>query len=344
MNEQRLWEAVEARDARWDGKFVFAVKSTGVYCRPSCPARRPGRAQVRYFPAPEAAERAGFRACRRCNPREDPGLALVERACRRMEAGQAKLGALGAELGVTAQRLARLFRKHLGITPRQYAEAQRIDAFRAEVRNGRSVTDALYQAGYGSGSRLYERASAELGMTPATYRRGGTGMRIGYSVVECGLGRLLVAATERGVCAVSLGNAEAGLEAALYLEFPGAEIERDDERLRRWTSALVKQLEGAGAAAELPLDVRATGFQRRVWEELRKIPWGQTRTYGEVARSLGQPTAARAVARACATNPAALAIPCHRVVPSAGGVGGYRWGAERKAKLIETEAACSVKS
>jgi AraC family transcriptional regulator of adaptative response/methylated-DNA-[protein]-cysteine methyltransferase len=345
MNEQQLWRAVETRDARWDGKFVFAVKSTGVYCRPSCPARRPRQAQVRYFPAPVAAERAGFRACRRCNPREDPGLALVERACRRIEAGAAaRLDDLAAEFGVTTQRLARLFRKHLGITPRQYVEARRIGAFRSEVRNGRSVTDALYQAGYGSGSRLYERAPAELGMTPATYRRGGAGVRIAYSVVECGLGRLLVAGTERGICAVSLGSAEAGLEAALYLEFPGAEIERDDDRLRGWTSALAKQLEGTEPSAELPLDVRATGFQRRVWEELRKIPWGQTRTYGEVARALGQPTAARAVARACATNPAALAIPCHRVVPAAGGVGGYRWGAARKAKLLETEAACSPKS
>jgi len=343
VNRQQLWKAVETRDARWDGKFVFAVESTGIYCRPSCPARRPRQAQVRYFPAPEAAERAGFRACRRCKPREDSGLALVERACRRIEAGVGA-GPLAAELGITAQRLARLFRKHLGITPRQYAEARRIDAFRSEVRGGRSVTDALYEAGYGSGSRLYERASAELGMTPATYRRGGAGVRISYSVVECGLGRLLVAGTERGISAVALGNAEAGLEAALFLEFPGAEIQRDDDRLRQWTSALVRQLEGQEPSAELPLDVRATSFQRRVGEELRKIPWGQTRTYGEVARALGQPRAARAVARACATNPAALAIPCHRVVPAGGGVGGYRWGAVRKARLIEAEAGCSPRS
>jgi AraC family transcriptional regulator of adaptative response/methylated-DNA-[protein]-cysteine methyltransferase len=268
----------------------------------------------------------------------------VERACRKIEAGAARLDELAAESGVTAQRLARLFRRHLGVTPRQYAQARRIDTFRSEVRSGRSVTDALYQAGYGSGSRLYERASAELGMTPATYRRGGAGVRIAYSVVECPLGRLLVAGTERGICAVSLGKSEAGLEAGLFLEFPGAEIQRDDDRLHRWTSALVSQLEGVGASADLPLDVRATGFQRRVWEELRKIPPGQTRTYGEVARAVGQPTAARAVARACATNPAALAIPCHRVVPAGGGAGGYRWGAGRKARLLKTEAVCSPKS
>jgi AraC family transcriptional regulator of adaptative response/methylated-DNA-[protein]-cysteine methyltransferase len=339
-----LWRAVEARDARWDGRFVFAVESTGIYCRPSCPARRPRRGGVRYFAEADAAERAGFRACRRCHPREDAGLALVERACRRIEAARPGMGALAAELGVTTGRLVRLFRKHLGITPRQYAEARRIGAFREEVRGGRSVTDALYEAGYGSGSRLYERAAAELGMTPAAYRRGGPGVRISYSVVECALGRLLVAATGRGICAVSLGSAEAGLEAALYLEFPGAEIARDDEGLREWTDALAKQIEGREPAAGLPLDVRATGFQRRVWEELRKIPWGQRRTYGEIARAVGRPAAARAVARACATNPAALAIPCHRVTPAAGGVGGYRWGAERKARLLETEAACSHKS
>jgi AraC family transcriptional regulator of adaptative response/methylated-DNA-[protein]-cysteine methyltransferase len=344
MDQEQQWRAVETRDARWDGKFVFAVKSTGVYCRPSCPARRPRREQVRYFPAPDAAERAGFRACRRCNPREDAGLALVERACRRIEAGTVRLAELAAELGITAQRLARLFHWHLGITPRQYAEARRIGAFRSEVRNGRSVADALYEAGYGSGSRLYERAPAELGMTPAAYRRGGAGTRIAYSVVDCALGRLLVAGTERGICAVSLGKAEAGLEAALFLEFPGAEIHRDDDGLRQWTGELVRRLEGVEPSAELPLDVRATSFQRRVWEELRKIPWGQTRTYGEVAKALGQPAAARAVARACATNPAALVIPCHRVVPAGGGTGGYRWGASRKSRLLRTEAACSRKS
>jgi AraC family transcriptional regulator of adaptative response/methylated-DNA-[protein]-cysteine methyltransferase len=344
MDEERLWQAVETRDTRWDGKFVFAVKSTGVYCRPSCPARRPRREQVRYFAVPDAAERAGFRPCRRCHPREDPGVAVVERACRRLEAGadgRLRLDRLAGELGVTSQRLARLFRRHLGITPQQYVQARRIEAFRSEVRNGRSIASALYQAGYGSGSRLYERAPAELGMTPAAYRRGGAGARIAYSVVKCGLGRLLVAGTERGICMVSLGSSEAGLEAALFLEFPGAEIQRDDDGLRSWTRELEARLEGVEPSADLPLDVRATGFQRRVWEELRKIPWGKTRTYGEIARALGQPTAARAVARACATNPAALVIPCHRVVPAGGGAGGYRWGAERKSRLLRTEAACS---
>jgi AraC family transcriptional regulator of adaptative response/methylated-DNA-[protein]-cysteine methyltransferase len=344
VDEERYWQAVEGRETRWDGQFVYAVQSTGVYCRPSCPARRPRREQVRFFAAPDAAERAGYRPCRRCHPREDAGLAVVERACRRIEKSNPGLEALAAEQGMSAQRLTRLFRRHLGITPRQYAGAHKMAAFRTEVRNGASVTEALYEAGYGSGSRLYERAHAELGMTPAAYRRGATGVRIGYSVVGCPLGRLLVAATEKGICMVSLGSAEAGLEAALYLEFPGAEIERDDGRLREWTAALVGQLEGEQPAARLPLDIRATGFQRRVWEELRRIPPGMTRSYGEVARAIERPTAARAVARACATNPVALVIPCHRVVRNDGAVGGYRWGVKRKEKLLAMEAACSRKS
>ena len=298
---------------------------------------------MRFFAAPDAAERAGFRPCRRCHPREDPGLGAVERACRRIEKGDPGLEALAAELGLTPQRLARLFRRHLGVTPRQYADARKMDTFRSEVKTGRSVTAALYEAGYGSGSRLYERAPSQLGMTPATYRRGAVGERIAYSIVECPLGRLLVGATERGICMVSLGSAEAGLEAALYLEFPGAEIRRDDGRLREWTTALLRQLDGAQPAVELPLDIRATGFQRRVWEELRRIPAGATRSYGEIARAIERPTAARAVARACATNPAALVIPCHRVVRNDGALGGYRWGVERKGRLLKMEAECSRK-
>jgi AraC family transcriptional regulator of adaptative response/methylated-DNA-[protein]-cysteine methyltransferase len=347
MNTEAYWRAVEGRDAHWDGRFVYAVRSTKVYCRPSCPSRRPRRQQVQFFPSPEAAERAGFRACRRCHPREDPGLAIIERACRRIEASSnsaVTLDALAAELKITPERLARLFRRHLGITPKQYADAQKMAAFRAAVQNGRSVTEALYDAGFGSGSRLYERAHAQLGMTPATYRRGGSGMRIVYSIVECPLGRLLVAATDRGICAVCLGSAESGLESALWLEFPGAQIHRDDAWLREWTRTLQRHLEGAEPSPELPLDIRATGFQRRVWEELRRIPYGSTRTYGEVARTLGQPTAARAVARACATNPAAIVIPCHRVVRNDGGMGGYRWGIARKKQLIAKEAACSLKN
>ncbi|MGC9972574.1 MAG: bifunctional DNA-binding transcriptional regulator/O6-methylguanine-DNA methyltransferase Ada [Bryobacteraceae bacterium] len=343
MDDERCWRAVAGRDAAFDGEFVFAVRSTGVYCRPSCPARRPRREQVRFFETAQAAEGAGFRACRRCRPqdRRKAESEVVELACHLLPC---PLKTLAEELGLSPRRLSRMFQRLLGVTLRQYADTQRLGAFKARVRNGGEVTDALYHAGYGSSSRLYERAAAQLGMTPATYRRGGRGVRIAYSIVGCPLGRLLVAATERGICALSLGNSDAQLEAALGEEFPQAEIRRDEAGLGGWTGALVKHLEGAQPALDLALDIRATAFQRRVWEELRKIPYGGTRTYSEIARAIGRPTAARAVARACATNPVSVVIPCHRVVRGDGGLGGYRWGLERKRALLETEARCSPES
>jgi len=343
MDDERCWRAVAGRDAAFDGEFVFAVRSTGVYCRPSCPARRPRREQVRFFETAQAAEGAGFRACRRCRPqdRRKAESEVVELACHLLPC---PLKTLAEELGLSPRRLSRMFQRLLGVTLRQYADTQRLGAFKARVRNGGEVTDALYHAGYGSSSRLYERAAAQLGMTPATYRRGGRGVRIAYSIVGCPLGRLLVAATERGICALSLGNSDAQLEAALGEEFPQAEIRRDEAGLGGWTGALVKHLEGAQPALDLALDIRATAFQRRVWEELRKIPYGGTRTYSEIARAIGRPTAARAVARAGATNPVSVVIPCHRVVRGDGGLGGYRWGLERKRALLETEARCSPES
>ncbi|MGE5571109.1 MAG: bifunctional DNA-binding transcriptional regulator/O6-methylguanine-DNA methyltransferase Ada [Rhodospirillales bacterium] len=341
MDDERRWEAVSARDPAYDGRFVYAVRSTGVYCKPSCPARRPGRDQVRYFDAPDAAERAGFRPCRRCHPRDvnNTEAALVEAACRALEAGGTP-----ADCGVGPRRLTKAFLRQLGVTPRQYADALRLESFKAQVRKGGEVTEALYEAGYGSSSRLYERAGAQLGMTPGTYRKGGRGMRIAFAIADCPLGRLLVAATQRGVCAVALADSDEELEAALAGEFPEAELRRDDEQVGSWTRAVVEHLEGARPALDLPLDIRATAFQRRVWEELRRIPRGETRTYQEVARAIGRPTAARAVARACATNPVALAIPCHRVVRGDGGEGGYRWGVARKRALLKSEAECSRES
>lgn len=341
MDDERRWEAVSGRDAAYDGRFVYAVRSTGVYCRPSCPARRPRRDQVRYFDAPDAAERAGFRPCRRCHPRDagNTEAALVEAACRALEAG----GTPG-DCGVGPRRLTKAFLRQLGVTPRQYADALRLESFKARVRKGGEVTQALYEAGYGSSSRLYERAGAQLGMTPGTYRKGGRGMRIAFAIADCPLGRLLVAATQRGVCAVALADSDEELEAALASEFPEAELRRDDEQVGSWTRAVVEHLQGTRAALDLPLDIRATAFQRRVWEELRRIPRGETRTYQEVARAIGRPTAARAVARACATNPVALAIPCHRVVRGDGGEGGYRWGIGRKRALLKSEAECSRES
>ncbi len=263
----------------------------------------------------------------------------MEAACRALKTG----GTVQA-CGVDPRRLAKAFVRQLGVTPRQYADALRLESFKARVRKGGEVTEALYEAGYGSSSRLYERAGAQLGMTPATYRKGGRGMRIAFSTVECPLGRLLVAATERGVCAVALADSDAPLEAALAAEFPEAELHRGDEEVGSWAAAVVEHLKGLRPALDLPLDVRATAFQRRVWEELQRIPSGQTRTYREVACAIGHPTAARAVARACATNPVALVIPCHRVVRGDGGEGGYRWGIGRKHALLESEAACSRES
>lgn len=348
VDEEACWRAVQTRDARLNGAFVFAVRSTGVYCRPSCPARRPRREQVVFFLQPEAAEQAGFRACRRCQPRNtaarDPQIEMVERACRAIEdhlenlpESSLTLAALGAEIGLSPYHLQRVFKRIMGITPRQYAEARRLARFKTRVRGEESLLSAMFAAGYGSSSQLYERAPAQLGMTPATYRRGGRGMRISFTVVDCPLGRLLIAATERGLCAVSLGDSETELETALQNEYPAAEISRDSFGLGEWVNTLLGYLNGQQPHPDLPLDVQATAFQWRVWEALRAIPYGQTRSYSEIARAIGRPTAVRAVARACATNPVALAIPCHRVVREDGDLGGYRWGVNRKRALLTRE-------
>jgi len=342
--EDPRWLAVLSRDAGADGTFVFGVRSTGIYCRPSCPARRPGRAQVVFFAAPPAAEHAGFRACRRCRPNEagaaESQVRLVEAACRYIEAhadGETRLRTLAGHLGHSPHHIHRVFRRLIGITPREYADACRLDLVRARLRAQEAVAAAVYDAGFGSSSRLYERAPKHLGMTPAAYRRGGRGTRVGYVTVATPLGRLLVGATPRGVCAVSLGQDDATLEAALAAEYPAAERHRDDARLGPWVAAIVEYLRGRRPHLALPLDIQATAFQRRVWAALQSIPYGETRSYGEVARALGAPSATRAVARACATNPVALIIPCHRVIRADGDLGGYRWGIERKEALLRRE-------
>jgi AraC family transcriptional regulator of adaptative response/methylated-DNA-[protein]-cysteine methyltransferase len=342
--ESTYWRAVLTRDAHWDGRFVFGVRSTRIYCRPSCPARRPARRQVVFFPLPEAAERAGFRPCRRCRPQEAPGnpsLELVRRVCRAIETDLEEphtLAALGAHAGVSPGHLQRTFKRLLGVTPRQYADARRLDRLRGQLRKGQNVTHALYAAGYGSSSRLYEQAAAQLGMTPATYRRGGRDMRIGYTIVKGRLGHLLVAATQRGVCMVSLGDSAAALEAALRHEYPSAEVQRDASAFAPWLRAILHYLKGHPLRLNLPLDVQATAFQRRVWEELRRIPYGITCSYKQIAQAIGRPKAVRAVARACATNPVSIVVPCHRVVRSDGGLGGYRWGLKRKQALLSSES------
>ncbi|MFN0122521.1 MAG: bifunctional transcriptional activator/DNA repair enzyme AdaA, partial [Blastocatellia bacterium] len=313
LNENICWQAVQNRDAAYDGRFLYGVISTGVYCHPSCHSRQPRRENVRFFAVSALARAAGFRACKRCRPGHtqtntaaaDARIRLAEKICalidQQLRDGAASphdLRALGAETGVSPFHMQRQFKKVTGITPRQYAEARRAAFFKMQVRNGHSVTAALYDAGFGSGSRLYEKSDDLLGMTPATYQKGGKGMQIQYSVVPCPLGRLLAAVTDRGICSVTLGDTEEQLARDLHAEFPGAAIARAEAPLRETIKAILAHLEGKQPALNLPLDVRATAFQKRVWDELRRIPYGETASYTEIARRLDQPTAARAVARA----------------------------------------------
>ena len=339
----RYWRATLARDPRADGTFILAVRSTGIYCRPSCPARRPLRRNVIFFRTREEAEQQGFRPCLRCRPQEvATPVALVERAARQLAecAGDSvRFTALAASLGTTAATLRRAFLRVTGLQPRQLAEALRLLRFKKMLRDGRNILDALYETGYGSSSRLYERSNAQLGMTPATYRRGGYGMKIGYSIAKSSLGKVLVGATERGISAVYLGEAAPRLIAELKREYPRAEISPAGNSFGRWVKEIVQRVEGNPPRLELPLDLQATAFQRRVWQELQRIPRGVTRTYSQVASSLGQQKAIRAVARACATNPVSIVIPCHRVIREDGSLAGYRWGLSRKARLLAQERA-----
>jgi AraC family transcriptional regulator, regulatory protein of adaptative response / methylated-DNA-[protein]-cysteine methyltransferase len=338
------WTAVETRDSRLDGRFVYAVSSTGIYCRPSCPSRRPRRQGVSFFSGADEAEQAGYRACRRCRPRAagptDPERS-VERARAWLEAHldePVTLAELGEAVGLSPWYLQRTFKRLTGLTPKEYASARRLERLKTQLKKGDDVTTATYEAGYGSGSRVYEQSDARLGMTPATYRRGGEGATIRYRIADSPLGRMLVGATDRGVCSVTFGASDAELEAGLRKEYPNANLERgDDQQLEGWTSAIIHHLAGDPRLV-LPLDVRATAFQWRVWKALQEIPRGETRSYGDIAASLGKPSAARAVARACASNRVALAIPCHRVIRGDGDSGGYRWGEERKRRILELES------
>ena len=344
LDDSARWQAVLAHDRGADGSFVYAVSSTGVYCRPSCASRRPHRDRVAFFDSTADAERGGYRACRRCRPNQgataDPWIEKIGRACVYLAnvEGHPSLATLAARLGGSPYHLQRSFRRIVGVTPREYAEAHRLHKVKRRLREGADVTAAMIDAGYGSSSRFYERAAPKLGMSPAIYRRGGTGMTIRYTIVDSSLGRLLVAATSHGVCAVAMAASDAELKRALTREYPAAAIAADEGALAEWTNRILAHLAGRQPRLDLPLDVQATSFQWQVWEALGAIPYGETRSYRDVASAIGRPTAVRAVARACATNPVALAIPCHRVVPSSGGVGGYRWGAARKKKLLSSEA------
>jgi len=344
LDPEAAWTAVLERDGRCDGRFVYAVRTTGVFCRPTCPSRRPDRRHVAFFETSAAARAAGFRACFRCAPESSlaPAMAGLERVRAHIEAHldeRLTLDELAPVAGLSPTHLQRAFKAALGLSPREYVRARRQERFRAEVRRGRSVTDALYEAGYGSGSRLYEDVGARLGMTPGAYRRGGEGQVVRYTIAPSPLGRLLVASTDRGVCAVQLGESDRALEAALRRDYPKARVDRDDRALRPSLAAILAHLGGEIPRLDLPLDVAASAFQWRVWRALQDIPYGETRSYGEVASAVGRPRAARAVARACASNRVALLVPCHRVVRADGSMGGYRWGVPCKRRLLEAERA-----
>jgi AraC family transcriptional regulator of adaptative response/methylated-DNA-[protein]-cysteine methyltransferase len=342
LDDQR-WQAVQRREANADGQFVFAVRSTGIYCRPSCPARRPARHQVTFFPTCDAAEQNGFRACRRCHPREVSAHAtMVARVCQLIEADLEEplsLAALGDKVDLSPFHLQRIFKRALGVSPRSYADACRFRRFKQQLKLGPSATNAVYAAGYGSSSRAYERTANRLGMTPTRYRQGGQQTRIHYLTTKCALGHMLVAATDKGICKISFGDSAARLKSSLREEFPAAALQRGGSKLQTWTRSILRHLNGHEPRLDLPLDVRATTFHSRVWTALRSIPYGETRSYKQIAKAIGRPKAIRAVAHACATNNVAVLIPCHRVVRENGDLAGYRWGLKRKRHLLAKEAS-----
>jgi AraC family transcriptional regulator of adaptative response/methylated-DNA-[protein]-cysteine methyltransferase len=348
-SDRACWAALQRRDRAFDGRFVFGVSTTGVYCRPSCAAKHPLRGNVRFFDTPEAAERAAFRACKRCRPLEAaapvaPDAERVRAACAYIRAhatGRVTLRQLSARAGVSPFHFQRTFKAAVGLTPQQYLQACRLGRLKTELRSTASITDAAYASGYGSSSRMYERADANLGMTPAAYRAGGRGLTIACASAATPLGRLMMGATDRGVCFVQFGGSDEALLDAIAREFPSAQV----TPLRRpypplfgvWMAAVLGHLQELPDRPDVPLDVRATAFQTRVWRYLQGVPRGGVRSYADVARGIGRPSAVRAVARACASNPVALVVPCHRVIRGDGSLGGYRWGLARKRALLELE-------
>jgi AraC family transcriptional regulator of adaptative response/methylated-DNA-[protein]-cysteine methyltransferase len=349
QNEQRFipaaadkrWQQVLNRDAAAEGRFVYAVRSTGIYCRTTCASRRPKRENVEFFATPIAARNAGYRACERCKP-DAPAkeVELVKRACALMAKDDLPRRELVAELGTTAAILSRSFNRVLGISVKEYAAARRLKRFRNTLNTQpqAKVTDALYEAGFNSSSRLYESAGTKLGMTPTQYKRGGAGQEVRYTTAASSLGKMLVASTGKGICAILFGDNEAELSAELKTRFAKADLHRDEKNLAAEVRAVLEHLREPHQAFALPLDLRATAYESRVWQALRNIPAGETRTYSAVAAALGQPTAVRAVAQACGRNPVAVVVPCHRVIGSNGKLTGYRWGLARKKKLLEIES------
>ncbi len=347
MQDTKRWAAVLSREEDLHDRFFYAVKSTKIYCRPGCPSRRPNRENVIFFDASPEAEQAGFRPCLRCKPTEaNPGIA--ERVCRYIEGHiedhleePLTLAALSKFAGLSPFHLQRTFKSAVGVSPREYTNALRASRLKAGLVNGGAVTDAIYEAGYSSSSRFYEHAGGELGMTPSSYRKGGKGERIDFALADSPLGRMLVASTQKGICAITFGDSDAALEEGLRTEFPAADCRGNAGPLTAAVTAAVtamlEHLKGKTRQFPLPLDIRATVFQRVVWKALQAVPYGTTASYADIARAIGKPEAVRAVAGACAKNRIAVAIPCHRIVHKDGSISGYRWGVDRKKQLLEHE-------
>lgn len=341
METEIYWKAVQNNDAKFNGAFVYAVDSTKIYCKPSCSSKLPKRENVQFFTSTEKAEASGFRSCLRCQPKNEkahPQIEIVLRACGIIEiAEQISLDNLSAELDLSPAYLQKTFKEIIGVSPKKYAEIKRLEKFKSEIKNGSDVTGAMYDAGFGSSSRLYENVAEKIGMTPKTYAKKGKNMKIDFTITDCDLGKLLVARTEKGVCAVTFGDDDQSLTENLHQEYANAEIGRDEKNLKEYVKAILANLEGANKTLDLPLDLQATAFQMRVWDVLRKIPYGETVSYQDVAEKLGNKNAVRAVATACASNRVALVIPCHRVVRNNGELSGYRWGVERKKQILDKE-------
>ena len=346
--DQQKWQALLERDPQADGVFVYGVVTTGIYCRPICSSKRPNRDNVRFFETWQEAERTGFRPCKRCRPKAlsspSPQAQAIVEACRTIESSEKEptLADLAQAAGYSPSYFHRLFKKQVGITPKQYAIQVRSNRVRASLQASATVTEAVYDAGFASSSRFYERAAATLGMNPSVFRNGGHSTRIRFAVSECDLGWVLVAATEKGICAIDFGDTPESLEEHLHTRFPKAKFIQDDPNFDGWVAQVLAFLEAPRQELSLPLDIRGTAFQQRVWAALQAVPAGSTATYGDIAARIGSPKAARAVAQACAANQVAVAVPCHRIVRGDGGLGGYRWGSERKRTLLDREARDSA--
>jgi AraC family transcriptional regulator, regulatory protein of adaptative response / methylated-DNA-[protein]-cysteine methyltransferase len=338
------WNAVKTKDKRFDGVFFTCVKTTKIFCRPICTARLPKRENIEFCLDWQTAENKGFRACLRCKPKSEvfinPQIEKIVKACEILETeDEITLEIISERLKLNPNHLQKTFKEIIGVSPKKYAENLRLEKFKTEIKSGNDVVSSIYEAGYGSSRSLYENVSSKLGMTPKVYQKGGKGMKINYAVADCYLGKMLVARTDKGVCSVTFGDTGDFLREKLCEEFPQAEINENNGELKEFVEEILRHLSGKSKLIDLPMDLQATAFQMQVWELLRKIPFGETLSYKQVAEKIGNVKAVRAVARACATNRIAVVIPCHRVIGTNGSLSGYRWGIERKAKLIESEKA-----